>query len=335
MEIISVKNIEEYESYLKRNSGSLLQSFGWGDFQKELGRKSFRFVIKGKSEILGCFQLIKFKLPLGKSYLYCPRGVVVGKIDKNIIGLIIDEVCKASEKENSIFFRMDPEWEDNRDNRKMLKESGFVKYKKEIQPKGTLVLNISKSEDDILSQMHQKARYNIRLAGRKGVSIKASDGTDRYFEDFWRLMKKTTERDGFKSHPRGYYKKQLDFFGKKGIVKLFSAEYEGKIIAAIIVSFYARNAVYLHGASDYEYRKIMAPHLLQWGAIKEAKKRGCLTYDFWGIKIEGNKDADDWAGITRFKKSFARKFGKEVNYIGAWDYPVSKMWYQLYKTFKK
>lgn len=107
---------------------------------------------------------------------------------------------------------------------------------------------------------------------------------------------------------------------------LFIAEYQGKTIAANLVNFFGPTATYTHGGWDWEYRSLMAPHLLQWEQIKEAKNRGCKAYDFWGI------DKINWPGITRFKKGFG---GKEVNYIGTFDLILKQAWYSAYILVKK
>ncbi|MDP2934721.1 MAG: peptidoglycan bridge formation glycyltransferase FemA/FemB family protein, partial [bacterium] len=175
---------------------------------------------------------------------------------------------------------------------------------------------------ELLEKMHPKTRYNIQLAQRKGVKFQASIPRIQNFKDFWRLMEETTKRDGFHSHPKEYYRKLLEIPG----VELFVAEHDGKIIAANIVVFYDKQAIYLHGASNYEQRNLMAAPLLQWEQIKEAKKRGCVEYDFWGV------DEQKWPGVTRFKKSFN---GKEIEYPGAYDLIFQPMWYEVYKIARK
>jgi lipid II:glycine glycyltransferase (peptidoglycan interpeptide bridge formation enzyme) len=109
-------------------------------------------------------------------------------------------------------------------------------------------------------------------------------------------------------------------------LKLFIAEYEDRIIAANIVMFFGNRAVYLHGASSNECRNLMAPYLLQWEQIKEAKKQGCEIYDFWGI------DEKKWPGVTRFKKGFG---GEEIDYSGTFDFIFDKTWYEIYKIAKR
>ena len=355
---INQDNKQEFEEFLKSRKASLLQSFNWGRFQEALEKKTWQLVFFEENKIIASASVIKYSLPLDKSYLYCNRGPVIQAISyelqARVLKLLVEKIEEIAERENSIFFRIDPEWENKDENKKLLNNLGFKKSKKEVNPRNTLILNVSKSEEEILAQMHSKTRYNIRLSERKGVRVRISNFSSRGgsalggqfpisnknkdFEAFWKLMEETTRRDGFKSHPKEYYKKQLDFLGKDDLIKLFVAELNGKIISAIIVSFYGENSVYLHGASSYEHRKYMAPHLIQWEAIKEAKRRECSYYDFWGIEgenLEPKIKNQDWGGITRFKEGFAREFGVRKNYIGTWDYPIKKMWYGIYNLVRK
>jgi len=286
---------------------SFLQSSAWLDFQKSLGRKVWQ--IKGVN-------VIKHNLPFGRSYLYSPR---LRPAERDFGGQarfeeFLTKIKKIAKKENAIFFKIEPE----EVNERLLKKFGFKKSH-DIQPRKTLILDITKSEQELLNQMHYKTRYNIGLAEKKGIKIKKDK---KLFKDFWRLIQETTKRDRFRPHPKEYYQKMLEIPG----VELFVAIYKNKVMAANIVVFYEKTAIYLHGASDYHYRNLMAPHLLQWEQIKEAKKRGCIEYDFWGI------DEKKWPGVTRFKRGFG---GHEVTYPGAYDLVFQPIWYRIYKIARR
>lgn len=276
---------------------NFLQSKEWAGFQKSLGRKIWQI-----DNIL----FIKHNLPLNKNYLYSPR--CEGKF---LSESFLEKVKEIAKKENSIFFRIEP-----------IEDIYLKNFEKStnLQPQRTLILDLKKSEKEILNQMHQKTRYNIRLAEKKGVVIKKGDKKD--IEKFLPLLEDTAKRGGFHSHIKEYYKKMLEIPG----IEIFLAEFKDKIIAANIVIFFDKITTYLHGASDYNYRNLMAPHLLQWEQIKEAKKRGCVEYDFWGI------DEEKWPGVTRFKKGFG---GKEISYLGAFDLVFNSLWYKIYKIARK
>ncbi len=315
------KNRCEWNSFLTQNNGSFLQSWEWGEFQKSLGRRIWRFK---NDDFLAL--IIKYDLPFGRSYLYCPHSPVIEKSKiKNQKSKLLEESFKGikelAKKERVIFLRVDPEWGIGDED--ILKEFGFRKSFKEIQPKKTLILDLGQPEERLLAEMHQKTRYNIRVAERHGVKSqianRKSQNFDQNFEIFWKLLGQTAKRDKFRPHSKEYYQKMLEL----PFAELFLAEYKNKTIAANIVVFFGKRVTYLHGASDFEHRSLMAPYLLQWQQILEAKKLGCSEYDFWGI------DEKKWPGITRFKKGFG---GKEIEYVGAWDFIFDKKLYQVYKS---
>jgi lipid II:glycine glycyltransferase (peptidoglycan interpeptide bridge formation enzyme) len=120
--------------------------------------------------------------------------------------------------------------------------------------------------------------------------------------------------------------------GQSGFLKMFLAEYQGKIIAANLIILFGDCVTYVHGASGDEYREVMAPHLLQWRQIQAAKKLGFKYYDFWGVAPTGADEKHPWQGITRFKRGFA---GSEFNYLGARDLILDTFWYRIYKTVQR
>ena len=303
---------EQWNQFIKENKGSFPQSWQWGQLQESMDRKIWRIETEGLKGLI-----IKHNLPLKKNYLYCPYGPV-GKGD---FKEFLEEINKIAKQEKSIFFKIEP----NFTNYKLqITNYKFIKSAKEIQPSRSIVLDISQSEEDLLKQMHQKTRYNIKLAQKKGIEIRQSNNPEA-LNAFVGLLGQTAKRDDFYLHPKEYYQKVLDILGEE-TVKLFLAEYQNKTVAAILVYFFGETAVYAHGASDHDHRRLMAPYLLQWHAILEAKKKGLKYYDFWGI------DEDKWPGVTRFKKGFN---GQEVNYSGAFNLIYRSTWHTLYNLARK
>ena len=301
---------EKWNQFIRDNQGSFLQSFEWSEFQESLGREIWRIEIGEKLKTL----VIKRDLPLGKNYLYCPRPVW----DLDLWEPFLKEVQGIAKKEKSIFLKIEP----SKSFKFQVSSFKFIKSQKQIQPAKTLILDISKPEEELLSQMRQKTRYNIKLAHKQGIEIGIiSLPRQEEIESFWQILSQTAKRDKFHLHPKIYYQKMLGILGEAGLVKLFIAEYKNQIIAANIVCFFNETAIYFHGASDYNFRHLMAPYLLQWQAILEAKKLGFKFYDFWGF------DEKKWPGVTRFKKGFD---GKEVIHPGAFDLIFQPCWYRVY-----
>ena len=325
MKTISDNQKEQWNQFVIQNSGSFLQSFDWGEFQQSLGRKIWPIELKEELKAL----VIKHNLPFKKSYLYCPRGPVILSETKNPAedqNNLLKEVKGIAKEENAIFFKIEPARDKTKDS-SWSSLQGLSLATKQIQPPETLILDITKPAEKLLEQMHQKTRYNIRLAQRKGVKVKPLLESDpNEINTFLNLLEETAKRDKFRPHPQEYYQKMLEVLGPRGMMKLFLAKHQSQIIAANLVCFFGQTATYLHGASDYNSRQLMASHLLQWQAILEAKKLGFKYYDFWGI------DEKKWPGLTRFKKGFG---GQEITYPSTFDLVFQPLWYQTYNLVRR
>lgn len=353
MEVKKVSKDELNNFVYNHPQGSLLQTWEWGDFQEVAGFKTWRLgVFDDEYELAAVATIFKYDMPLGKWYLYCPRGPLYGKSscvgededkgegedednnNEKVSAETLDKLFKVIEdiakEENCIFFEFEPllarEKLDEEFSCLPLKFSTSVK---EVQPKDTILLDLTKPEDEILKQMKPKTRYNIRLAGRKGVVVKQR-ADQKAVGIFYKIAEQTQKRDGFSVHKKEYYEKLVEALAPAGHAKVFIAEFKGKPIAANIILFYKDTAVYSHGASSNEHRNIMAPHLLQWEAIKEAKKRGMKFYDFGGVAPE-EAENHSWAGITRFKEGFG---GKRISYAGPYAIVYNNFWFSLYKLAK-
>jgi lipid II:glycine glycyltransferase (peptidoglycan interpeptide bridge formation enzyme) len=357
MQIIFVQENqkEQWDEFIASNpNGSFLQSFAWGAFQEAFGRKVWRLAVMENNKIVSAALIIKHNLLFGWNYFYCPKPTTNLKLvtclsasrlrskrwqagNLKLIELFLEEVKKLAGKEKAVFLRIDPVENFQELNSWVSKSSALGNPTKPTQPQNTLILDINKSEEEILDRMKQKTRYNIRLAGRKGVKIKKiSQPNDQEIQTFLNLSVQTSKRDKFQIHPKEYYQKMLKILCENSMAELFLAEYQNEIIAANIVVFFSNKAVYLHGASSSNHRETMAPYLLHWEQIKEAKKNGCQSYDFWGIEKAKNNEQKtmnrDWAGITRFKKGFG---GEEISYPESYDIILKPIPYLVYKIGKK
>jgi lipid II:glycine glycyltransferase (peptidoglycan interpeptide bridge formation enzyme) len=325
-------NKSKWDAFIMQNSPeSFLQSGEWGEFQAQTGRQVRHYAVKEGTKLLAVVQAIEHCLPLGFKYWYLPRGPVLGVEDSpEILTYLLAQMKLAARAEGAVFVRLDPAL--SKDKADLLIRSGCRHLTGSVQPKDTLVLELTKSEEELLAEMKQKTRYNLRLAEKKGVAVTAIAYTEENFEKFWQLTTVTTARDGIVSHEKEYYHQLLATLSSgRGLqCLLYSAAFEGETIAANLVLFFGPYSVYLHGASSDAQRNLMAPYLLQWRQLQDAKARGCTTYDFWGITLGAENPR--WAGITRFKTGFG---GREVSYAGAFDLPVNTALYGLYRLFKK
>lgn len=306
--------------------GTLHQSTAWAHFQAQIPSRGeyFILVIENENKIIGGSLIIRHKMPLGYSWFYFSRGPLLDYESPDLnaqIQLLTSEITKIAKQEKAIFLRIDPPLPANFPL--TLKNFHSIPYG--FYPTNTLILDLALSDGELLKQMKPKGRYNIRLAEKKGVTIKISDDID----SFYKILKETTSRDGFHPHDKSFYEKMLASL--PNIAKLYTAEYESKIIAANIITFFRDTATYYYGASSNEYRNLMAPYILQWRAVTDAKAQGFKYYDFLGIAPENAKN-HPWAGVTDFKKKFG---GHEIAYLPAMEMPLKKLLHPIYKLRKK
>ncbi len=259
--------------------------------------------------------VVERKTALRKSYFEIPRAVVPG-MENDFWG----ELQKKAQEQEVVFTRFFPQ-----SGSAPAPHDAHQKGVPEIFPEETLVIDLSKSETEILAQMKQKGRYNINLAKKKGVRIVRS--TD--IGAFHHLLEETGERDGFSFHPKAVYESMLNAFGENGF--LYLAEYEGKVIAGGIFLLSGNVMTYYYGASSNEYRNVMAPYLIQWTAIEEAKRRGAHFFDFLGIAPEGD-GKHRLSGVSEFKEKFG---GIRFSYPPAFEIVHRKLWYRAFRVLKR
>ena len=297
-------------------NGVFLQSAEWERIQRHMGRKTWR---------IGGTLVIRHELRRGMNYLYCPRPSFAKKPLKDFLS----EVEGLGRVEKSLFLKIDPI-----EPLSFADSNATTVPSVSLQPRKTVVLDLSQSEDALLAGMHEKTRYNIRLAERKGVEV--TQVLDRELKKdaaaFWNMLSVTAERKKFHLHEKAYYEFLASTRTSDFSNEFFFARAGDGVLASAMINFYhaadatPSGATYLHGASVHEHKELMAPHLLHWRIIQEAKRRGCGFYDFWGI------DEARWPGFTRFKLGFG---GTIAEYPAAVDVVYRPMWYKLYQFLKK
>ena len=270
-------SLAEWNQYISNQSNAhLLQTGQWGELKAGFGWKPVR-LINEKVAV----QILFRKLPFGLTIGYIPKlAIGVQQVaDSQRVWGEIDLVCK---KNRAIFLKLEPDtWEDENPI-KITNYPFLITSPHNIQPPRTIIIDIKGNEEEILARMKQKTRYNIRLAEKKGVTVRIWDD----LESFHKMMLVTGGRDGFGVHSLEYYKRAYDLLYPKGMCEILVAEYEGNPLAALFVACNGNRAYYLYGASTDEERNRMPTYLLQWEAMKWAKARGCEEYDLWGVPDE-------------------------------------------------
>jgi len=303
----------------------VLQSFEWGKIKEAYGWSPYRVLFSEgeNSKPAAAASILKKGLPAGLgTMLYVPKGPIMDYSNADLSNKVFSALTDITEGLNAVSIKIDPDIPlENSHILKALEDNGFVKSP-EIQFKNTIRIPLNKTEDDILAHMKSKTRYNIRLAGRKGVKIR--EGSEEDFNLFYSMYKDTGMRNGFTVRPFHYYRTIWQLLFSEGMGKLFFAEVEGTPVAAAYVFLFKDQAWYFYGASGTEYRNYMPTYLLQWHILSYAKDAGCLYYDLWGAP-QVFDESDPLYGVYRFKKGFGGDFAEQ---IGAYDFIRSKVRYK-------
>lgn len=315
--------LDPWSQFLQEHpQAHLLQTLEWGQLKDQFGW-SYETLLSGEAGALILYR----PLPLGLKLAYVPKGPVGGWLPD-----LLPELDRHCQKRGAFALKLEPDgpWDD--DLAAELSSRGLVRSLHAIQPGRTLVIDLDESLDDILTRMHQKTRYNIRLSERKGVRVREWGNIDAFGE----MMLSTGERQEFGVHTPAYYKEAYGLFHPSGMAECFVAEYAGEALAALMVFARGERAWYLYGASTPLERSRMPTYALQWQAIKWAKKRGCREYDLWGIPDHGEKyleqhftdRSDGLWGVYRFKRGFGDRIQRSA---GAWDRVYRPGLYSLYR----
>lgn len=344
---ISAADRERWNDFVGRSPlGDALQSFEWGEVKKPAWQP-LRFAVEENGQIIAAASILKRKLPkVSRCIFYCPRGPILDYDNEALLRFLFDRLREESRTHGAILLKIDPAIRAERqDVVERLKRIGFLPAPDAqggfggTQPRCVMPLNIERSEAELLASFHHKWRYNIRLAERKGVTVK-SDGTREDVRTFYRILQETAERDGFRVRDLSYFERMWDELAPRGLAKLFLASYQGEPIAGAFNLRLGDKCWYLYGASSNQHRNVMPNHLVQWTAIRWAKSQGCRVYDFRGVAPQRREShAADKAqprnthleGLNRFKAGFGAEY---VEYIGEFDLPLSRFWYWLWTVGK-
>lgn len=302
---------DAWDSALREHGGHLLQSWKWGEFKARYGWQPERIHIQTPAGQAFAQVLFRSRGPV--SLGYCPRGpLLVGDKDAlwPVLRAEIDKVARRRRAMNIIFEPDQPVFSSDD-----LSGTGLKPGPEHNQPGRTVMLPLGPDEV-MLGHMHQKTRYSVRLAMRRGVELDVKHAGDQPAIDaFYGLLADTADRNEFAVHSRSYYEDFLEVFGDDAY--FIFASFEGNLCAVVIAAAFGDTGTYMYGASSTEHRGHGAAFLLQFEAMKWSRERGCDRYDLWGIpkidpdsvtsadktSIAGTK-GDDWRGIYRFKTGF-------------------------------
>jgi lipid II:glycine glycyltransferase (peptidoglycan interpeptide bridge formation enzyme) len=322
---------ENWNTFVERQGHfSLLQSWDWGEFKKRSGWRVRRIGLEKQGKLIaGAQMLIKSFVPGLVSFAYIPRGPLVDWKDKETTAALLDAIHAEARKHKAICLRIEPPLLHTAENHQLMQSYGFQASAHTIQPRCTMIIQLSRDTEELLRSFQKYLRKNIQRSQIKGVKV--DTGTAEDLKAFFHLMKVTSQRANFLIRSYEYYEQEWKTFHPPGQAQLFIASYEDIPVAAMLSVRFGKHAAAFHAGSLQEYHGLRANDLVWWTAIKWAKDQGCHTYDLWGIPdevgemtirnepIPGGMRGGLW-GVYYYKRHYR---GDVVYYVGAYDYVYS------------
>jgi len=335
---MTIKNITQQDrKEFNKVTPHPLQSYEWGEFREKTGVNVIRRGFYENGKIIAGFQLTIHKIPHTSLTIgYLPKGTLPTKE-------MIDALIKIGNENKCIFIQLEPNVFRSSPNILISQYPNIYPSAHPLFTKYTFQLDLTKSEEELLKNMHPKTRYNIRIAQKHGVMVK-EENSDEAFEAYLKLTKATTNRQGFYSHTENYHRKMwktLQGGRQKGkgessknelTAHLLIAYYKNIPVTTWILFVFRDTLYYPYGASSSEYREVMASNLMMWEAIRFGKKLGLKTFDMWGSLGEHPDLKDPWYGFHRFKQGYEPKL---VEFVGSYDLVIHPLAYQIYKIADK
>jgi lipid II:glycine glycyltransferase (peptidoglycan interpeptide bridge formation enzyme) len=327
----------------------ITQSFEWGEFKERTGTKILRLGKFDEQRLLYGFQMTLHHVPgLNFKIGYLPR---IDHLDAEILETLI----KFGVENNCLFIKIEPNWlksdtTKTEEMKKAIKDYNlkFLPVESTI-PENTFQIDLTKSEEEILSGMHEKTRYNIRVSEKHGVKVKIGGSADD-LSIFLNLQRQTAKRNNFSVHADSYFLTMREALKDRGMFYQLIAEIdkpEGYVtpndqstaalffkkntlpLSSIILFRFKDVLYYPYGGSTLDFKEKMANHAAHWAAIRLGKQLGCKTYDMWGCLGENPNPRDPWFGFHKFKQGFG---GKLVTFEGSYDLVFHPA---IYKWFNK
>jgi lipid II:glycine glycyltransferase (peptidoglycan interpeptide bridge formation enzyme) len=298
-----------------------LQSWEWGEFRKKTGREVIRLALLDKKKIIAGYQVTihpAFNLPY--SLIYFPKGPMPDKS-------LVEALTKLGQEKKAIFVKLEPNvLVDEKNSKSDVWQNLGLRPGEPFFTKHTFYLDLTQSDEKLMTGMKSKTRYNLRLSQKHEVKV-VEDNSDQAFEVYLKLMAETTKRQGFYAHTPDYHRKMWQTLKPSGLVHLLVATYQGKPLVTWVLFKFKDVLYYPYGWSTREHQNVMASYAMMWQAIQFGKKQGCKLFDLWGTPGPDPSPDDPWFGFHRFKLGFGAKV---VEFVGTYDLVID---YRLYPFF--
>lgn len=307
-----------------------LQSYAWGEFRQKTGVDVERVGIFEGQKMISAFQVTFHPIPrVSYTAGYLPKGLMP---DEAMLAAIRD----IGKRHKALFVKLEPNVAASLNNPSAHASISQFLLSHDCVPgrpmftKYTFILDLKPSEEELLANMRPKTRYNIGVAGKKGVTV-VEDTTEAGLSDYLRLLSETTKRQKFYAHDQEYFRKMWEALSGSGMMHIFKAMYQGKALVVWIVFVFNNKLYYPYGASSRDNREVMASNLMMWEVIRYGKQEKCTSFDMWGSLGPDPNPKDPFFGFHKFKEGYG---GTLTEYLGTYDYVIDYRYYKLFRVIE-
>lgn len=330
MNIIDAESKEQWDSYVSSlEEANFLQSWDFYEFHILRGKKVVRKLVLDGSKIIGAWAGVVETARRG-TYMAIAGGPLIDYSDSKLVKAVFDDIRTEGTKAGCVFVRVRPQLELSEKSLKLMSKLGLKKAPMYLSVEYAGILDLKKSEEEILAGASQGFRRKLRKAEKNDIEIIVSDD-ETAINDFCKLEKLHAERQKYVAFSEDFLKKQFEAFKKGGEVLIYTAKKDGEILAQNFMIFYGPEASYHYGVSSQLGTKYSAAPLLHLAAMEEARKRGCIRYNLWGI-VGTDETSHRFYGVSEFKRSFGCE---ELKYTPAHDMILKPAKYKLTEVVEK
>lgn len=304
-----------------------LQSRAWGDFRESTGVVVQRLIGFEGNRTTNQIQVTFHPIPrLPYTVGYYPKGVWPDDV-------AMAALMELGKREKAIFIKLEPDVSQppySESQIKVLQDyltSHGCEAGRPLFTPHTFIIDLTKTENELISLMKTKTRYNVKVAMKHGVEV-VEDSTERGFSEYLKLLALTTKRQQFFAHTQQYQRSMWKYMRGAGLAHLLKAVYQGKTLAAWVVFHFNDRLFYPYGASSREHREVMASNMMMWETIRFGKRIGCTTFDLWGALGPNPDPHDPWYGFHKFKEGYG---GVQAQFVGTYDLVIDPIMYKLFR----
>ena len=324
---LDAKKLDQYVAKAHPEA-NFLQTSAWAKVYELDGKETFFRGIEKDGKLIGSAVIILKPAKRGR-YLEIPGGPMLDwEGDREVLEFFVSEITKLAKSLKCVFVRMRPNIRDTEENESLVKSLGFVKSPMHLHAEHTVMLDLTKSEDELLTDMRRQTRYEVRRSAKLGITVER-DNSEQAFDDFYDIQLETAKRQGFIPSTRKFIQAQREAFGDN--IQIYTAKLEDKVLAKGLIILSKPEAIYNEAASTDDGRKYPGAYALQWQVIRDAKAAGLKRYNLFGI-APPNSPHHRYAGVTTFKTGFG---GEQVTFLPAQDLPIKKLHYKAVHTLEE